>query len=187
MMQKIILALLFFSAIGCKSQEKKENIATQKKDTIEYFDKNKYKEYLNNNSSQAFKLSNGDKVQLDFYENIDIEIIKKLNSPYELRKEFFYNSGRLKLKSVKFYVFPIGITKEYDKTASVALRHKIIRRMKVLSGLVQAGLKPEWMVLRVLPVLPPDLRPLVPLEGGRFASSDLNELYRRVLNRNIRL
>ena len=119
MMQKIILSLLFFSVIGCKSQEKKENIATQKKDTIEYFDKNKYKEYLNNNSSQAFKLSNGDKVQLDFYENIDIEIIKKLNSPYELRKEFFYNSGRLKLKSVKFYVFPIGITKEYDKNGEL--------------------------------------------------------------------
>ncbi len=62
-----------------------------------------------------------------------------------------------------------------------------MRRMKVLSGFIQSNLRPEWMVLGVLPVLPPDLRPLVPLEGGRFASSDLNELYRRVLNRNIRL
>jgi DNA-directed RNA polymerase subunit beta' len=76
---------------------------------------------------------------------------------------------------------------EYTKTSSVAIRHKIMRRIKVLSGLNQSGLRPEWMVMTVLPVLPPDLRPLVPLEGGRFASSDLNELYRRVLNRNIRL
>lgn len=76
---------------------------------------------------------------------------------------------------------------EYGKTSSVAIRHKIMRRIKVFTGLLQANLKPSWMILEVLPVLPPDLRPLVPLEGGRFASSDLNELYRRVLNRNIRL
>lgn len=76
---------------------------------------------------------------------------------------------------------------EYGKTASVASRHKIMRRIKIFSGFMQAQIKPEWMILSVLPVLPPDLRPLVPLEGGRFASSDLNELYRRVLNRNIRL
>ena len=75
----------------------------------------------------------------------------------------------------------------YQKSSSIATRHKIMRRVKVLNGLHQAKLKPEWIVLTVLPVLPPDLRPLVPLEGGRFASSDLNELYRRVLNRNIRL
>jgi DNA-directed RNA polymerase subunit beta' len=76
---------------------------------------------------------------------------------------------------------------EYRKTASVAARLKIMRRIRIFSGLLHANLRPEWMVLEVLPVLPPDLRPLVPLEGGRFASSDLNELYRRVLNRNIRL
>lgn len=76
---------------------------------------------------------------------------------------------------------------EYQKTASVALRHKIMRRIKVFTGLIQANINPSWIILEALPVLPPDLRPLVPLEGGRFASSDLNELYRRVLNRNIRL
>lgn len=74
-----------------------------------------------------------------------------------------------------------------DKTASVALRHKIMRSIKIINGLRLSKLRPEWMIMTVLPVLPPDLRPLVPLEGGRFASSDLNELYRRVLNRNIRL
>ena len=63
----------------------------------------------------------------------------------------------------------------------------MMRRIKILSAIETAGLRPEWMIMEVLPVLPPDLRPLVPIEGGRFASSDLNELYRRVLNRNVRL
>ena len=76
---------------------------------------------------------------------------------------------------------------DYQKITSVAARHKIMRRIKTLTGLSHSNLNPAWMIMEVLPVLPPDLRPLVPLEGGRFASSDLNELYRRVLNRNIRL
>ena len=76
---------------------------------------------------------------------------------------------------------------EYERSTSITSRHKIMRRIKVLSELKNAGLNPKLMILSVLPVLPPDLGPLVPLEGGRFASSDLNELYRRVLNRNIRL
>ncbi len=76
---------------------------------------------------------------------------------------------------------------DYKTTGSVATRHKIIRRLRIFTNLLHANIRPEWMVLEALPVLPPDLRPLVPLEGGRFASSDLNELYRRVLNRNIRL
>lgn len=79
------------------------------------------------------------------------------------------------------------LQKEYEESVSIAARHKIMRRIKILSGFLQSGIHPEWMILTILPVLPPDLRPLVPLEGGRFASSDLNELYRRVLNRNIRL
>lgn len=79
------------------------------------------------------------------------------------------------------------LRQEYENTVSVALRHKIMRSIKVMNNLRQSKQRPEWMILSTLPVLPPDLRPLVPLEGGRFASSDLNELYRRVLNRNIRL
>ncbi|MFA6263293.1 MAG: DNA-directed RNA polymerase subunit beta' [Candidatus Babeliales bacterium] len=79
------------------------------------------------------------------------------------------------------------LEEEYTQTASVAIRHRIAKRYKVLSGMLLANIRPEWIVMEVLPVLPPDLRPLVPLEGGRFASSDLNDLYRRVLNRNIRL
>jgi len=66
-------------------------------------------------------------------------------------------------------------------------RKKILRRLKLLQGMEKAGLRPEWMFLKVLPVLPPDLRPMVQLDGGRYASSDLNDLYRRVINRNNRL
>ncbi len=80
-----------------------------------------------------------------------------------------------------------ALHEHYGNISSIAVKHKIMRRIKVLSAMKQAGLRPEWMILDILPVLPPDLRPLVPLEGGRFASSDLNELYRRVLNRNVRL
>lgn len=73
------------------------------------------------------------------------------------------------------------------KTASETKLKKLSKRLKLLEAFVDSGNKPEWMVLTILPVLPPDLRPLVPLEGGRFATSDLNDLYRRVINRNNRL
>lgn len=79
------------------------------------------------------------------------------------------------------------IEEDYKKTASVAVKHRLAKRYKALSSMSQATIRPEWTILEVLPVIPPDLRPLVPLPGGRFASSDLNDLYRRVLNRNIRL
>jgi DNA-directed RNA polymerase subunit beta' len=76
---------------------------------------------------------------------------------------------------------------DLETTGSEAKIKKYAKRLKVLEGFQQSGIKPEWMVLEVLPVLPPDLRPLVPLDGGRFATSDLNDLYRRVINRNNRL
>ena len=74
-----------------------------------------------------------------------------------------------------------------DLTGSEVKVKKNAKRLKVLEAFRKSGIKPEWMVLDVLPVLPPDLRPLVPLDGGRFATSDLNDLYRRVINRNNRL
>jgi len=66
-------------------------------------------------------------------------------------------------------------------------RKKSIKRLKLIEGFVSAGIKPEWMIMSILPVIPPDLRPMVQLDGGRFATSDLNDLYRRVINRNTRL
>ncbi|AKC60701.1 DNA-directed RNA polymerase subunit beta' [Blochmannia endosymbiont of Camponotus (Colobopsis) obliquus] len=76
---------------------------------------------------------------------------------------------------------------ELEKTNSDTKRKKLTKRIKLLESFLQSDNKPEWMILDVLPVLPPDLRPLVPLDGGRFATSDLNDLYRRVINRNNRL
>ncbi|MFO0774142.1 MAG: DNA-directed RNA polymerase subunit beta' [Nitrospiraceae bacterium] len=72
-------------------------------------------------------------------------------------------------------------------TASAAVKKKYAKRLKVLEAFRRSGNKPEWMIMDVIPVLPPELRPLVPLDGGRFATSDLNDLYRRVINRNNRL
>ena len=76
---------------------------------------------------------------------------------------------------------------EERKQASGQKLKKIMKRLKLITSLQRSNIKPEWMIMTILPVLPPDLRPLVPLPGGRFASSDLNELYRSLLNRNIRL
>ena len=76
---------------------------------------------------------------------------------------------------------------ELQATSSDAKIKKIAKRLKILEAFQRSGIRPEWMVMEVLPVLPPDLRPLVPLDGGRFATSDLNDLYRRVINRNNRL
>ena len=79
------------------------------------------------------------------------------------------------------------LEEEMENTRSKQNRKKIAKRMKVVEGFRTSGAKPEWMVLDVLPVIPPELRPLVPLDAGRFATSDLNDLYRRVINRNNRL
>jgi DNA-directed RNA polymerase subunit beta' len=79
------------------------------------------------------------------------------------------------------------LRRDLEATGSEAKIKKIAKRLKVLEGFQRSGIKPDWMVMEVLPVLPPELRPLVPLDGGRFATSDLNDLYRRVINRNNRL
>ena len=73
------------------------------------------------------------------------------------------------------------------ETGSEAKRKKLVKRLKLLEAFISSGTRPEWMIMDVVPVLPPELRPLVPLDGGRFATSDLNDLYRRVINRNNRL
>ena len=79
------------------------------------------------------------------------------------------------------------IREEIPQTNSETKLKKLSKRLKLLEAFKDSGNKPEWMIMNILPVLPPDLRPLVPLEGGRFATSDLNDLYRRVINRNNRL
>lgn len=76
---------------------------------------------------------------------------------------------------------------ELKKTDNPLYRNKIMRRLRLLKGMKTHNIRPEWMILRYLPIIPPALRPMVPLDGGRFATSDLNDLYRRVINRNNRL
>ncbi|MHB0996938.1 MAG: DNA-directed RNA polymerase subunit beta' [Elusimicrobiales bacterium] len=91
------------------------------------------------------------------------------------------------LESIDMKVEVERIEKELAAIKNDADRSKAIKRLKILEGFQASNNRPEWMIMTVLPVLPPDLRPLVPLEGGRFATSDLNDLYRRIINRNNRL
>ena len=91
------------------------------------------------------------------------------------------------LRSLDLHTEVESLHSEISKTGSDTKLKKLSKRLKILEGFQKSGIKPEWMILEVLPVLPPELRPLVPLDGGRFATSDLNDLYRRVINRNNRL
>ena len=91
------------------------------------------------------------------------------------------------LKSMDLPSEVVKVREEMANTSSETKIKRLSKRLKLIEAFIESGNKPEWMVLTVLPVLPPDLRPLVPLDGGRFATSDLNDLYRRVINRNNRL
>jgi len=91
------------------------------------------------------------------------------------------------LKSMDLPSEVVKVREDMANTNSETKIKRLSKRLKLIEAFIESGNKPEWMVLTVLPVLPPDLRPLVPLDGGRFATSDLNDLYRRVINRNNRL
>ena len=91
------------------------------------------------------------------------------------------------LKGIDLQTEAARLREELNATTSETKIKKFAKRLKLIESFIQSGNRPEWMIFTVLPVLPPDLRPLVPLDGGRFATSDLNDLYRRVINRNNRL
>ncbi|MGB4224700.1 MAG: DNA-directed RNA polymerase subunit beta', partial [Syntrophorhabdus sp.] len=91
------------------------------------------------------------------------------------------------LKKIDVDTLTKQLRDEMRETSSDAKKKKLARRLRVVDAFKVSGVKPEWMILDIIPVLPPELRPLVPLDGGRFATSDLNDLYRRVINRNNRL
>src|SRR6187431_2560965 len=91
------------------------------------------------------------------------------------------------LRSLDLHAEVIRLKEEIAATNSETKLKRLTKRVKLAEAFLESGNRPEWMVMTVLPVLPPDLRPLVPLDGGRFATSDLNDLYRRVINRNNRL
>src|SRR3990167_5202008 len=90
------------------------------------------------------------------------------------------------INNIDLPTLTVDLQKEREQSSGQKLK-KIMKRIKLVSSLIQAGIKPEWMVLTRLPIIPPDLRPMVQLDGGRLATSDLNDLYRRVINRNNRL
>ena len=94
---------------------------------------------------------------------------------------------RLLLEELDLDELSESIRAEIKETTSELKPKKLAKRLKVVEAFKVSGNKPEWMILKVIPVIPPELRPLVPLDGGRFATSDLNDLYRRVINRNNRL
>jgi len=91
------------------------------------------------------------------------------------------------LRSLDLQAEVVKAREEMGNTSSETKLKRLSKRLKLIESFIESGNKPEWMVMTILPVLPPDLRPLVPLDGGRFATSDLNDLYRRVINRNNRL
>ena len=91
------------------------------------------------------------------------------------------------LKNIDLESLAVQLKEDLLNTNSVLKKTKITKRLKIVQAFRKSGNKPEWMILKVIPVIPPELRPLVPLDGGRFATSDLNDLYRRVINRNNRL
>ena len=91
------------------------------------------------------------------------------------------------LMSIDLEAEQVQLRVDLKETSSEAKRKKLVKRLKLIEAFVESGSRPEWMIMEVIPVIPPELRPLVPLDGGRFATSDLNDLYRRVINRNNRL
>ena len=94
---------------------------------------------------------------------------------------------RALLEKINLEVLKKELEEQMASTRSKVIRVKLAKRTRLVEGFIKSNSRPEWMILEVLPVIPPDLRPLVPLEGGRFATSDLNDLYRRIINRNNRL
>ena len=125
----------------------------------------KLKELLNEDRYRKLQEEYGD----GFKAEIGAEAIRKLLRRVDVRK--------------------LGeeLREQMQRETSQQTRKKIVKRLRIVDGFLNSGNKPEWMILEVVPVLPPELRPLVPLDGGRFATSDLNDLYRRVINRNNRL
>ncbi|MFV2092843.1 MAG: DNA-directed RNA polymerase subunit beta', partial [Hyphomicrobiales bacterium] len=105
----------------------------------------------------------------------------------EFKAEMGAEAVRALLKRIELKEEAAKLRTELDETGSETKIKKLTKRLKVVEAFIHSGNKPEWMIMEMLPVLPPDLRPLVPLDGGRFATSDLNDLYRRVINRNNRL
>jgi len=141
-----------------------------------------------------------DRIKSIFQENRNI--LKNLSLKQILTEIEYYNLARkfgqvfeasIGAEALDKLLAELDLEKEVEsldiqlKAKKVSDRKRLLKRIRILKGMVNAGIKPDWMMLKVIPIIPPDLRPMVQLDGGRFATSDLNDLYRRIINRNNRL
>ncbi|MDD3066145.1 MAG: DNA-directed RNA polymerase subunit beta', partial [Endomicrobiaceae bacterium] len=188
--------------------EKSETILISEADRkikIEFFDREKEKLFTElRKNPEGLKQFEG-KLKIEMF-RMDMPILKTFSKPEtplileesdikkfqsgfgtNLKVDIGASAVRKLLEELNLEEEQKAISKEIAKTTSDAERARLIRKLRVVEGFNRSDSRPEWMILTVLPVIPPDLRPLVALEGGRFAASDLNDLYRRIINRNNRL
>jgi DNA-directed RNA polymerase subunit beta' len=138
---------------------------------------------------ESYVVTNAGKTPLQYKELLTEAKYRKAREEHgdAFESEMGAEAIRRLLKDIDIEKLSQELRTEMRQATSEAKRKKISRRLKVVSAFKASGNRPEWMILECIPVIPPDLRPLVPLDGGRFATSDLNDLYRRVINRNNRL
>ena len=138
---------------------------------------------------ESYVVVDAGKTPLQYKELLNENRYRKAREEYGdgFRAEMGAEAIRTLLKDIDVDDLSHELRVEMREATSEAKRKKIAKRLKVVNAFKNSGNRPEWMILEAIPVIPPDLRPLVPLDGGRFATSDLNDLYRRVINRNNRL
>ena len=138
---------------------------------------------------ESYVVTDPGKTSLEYKELLGEGRYRKVREEFgdDFQAEMGAEAIRKLLKDIDIEKLSQELRAEMRQATSEAKRKKISRRLKVVSAFRMSGNRPEWMILECIPVIPPDLRPLVPLDGGRFATSDLNDLYRRVINRNNRL
>ena len=154
-----------------------------------------YKEVLKKNGGDKENIENSYKRAL-----VEISLLKKKNVISELQYHALSEKYghifeaaiggepiKMMLEDINLPKLRLSLKKKLENTRSESEKKKILRRLRLVKHFIKRKLRPEWMFLTILPVLPPDLRPMVALDGGRYATSDLNDLYRRVINRNNRL
>ena len=133
-------------------------------------------------------LDPGEVPEIKRFQIISDEEYEKLSSKY--KGKFVAETGAEAIKQALEIIDLEAIEKELRKEMEEygeRVDPKIVKRLEIITGIIKSGIKPQWMIIEALPVIPPELRPMVLLDGGRFASSDLNELYRKIINRNNRL
>ena len=187
-LEKVIYYAAYI-VMGVNEENKKRAVDEIKKE----FESRKKEEGNNKSSEKA--LEDATENTIESLKNLRIGSVLSEAEYFNLAKKFadVFNAGtggeaiRKILEKIDLKAESKRIGKELENSKDATRRIKLLKQNKIVVSLFNNNLRPEWMVLKTLPVLPPDLRPMVPLDGGRYATSDLNDLYRRVINRNNRL